>query len=76
METTNITKLKQLGILGEIRQRLGAENENDTSMDSRVNKLSNHDLTAAYCGWCLGSESWWNTLKVLFDSLERFDEEA
>lgn len=67
---TNIEKLNQVGILGDVRQRCGADDENDTSVDSRINEMDNSDLIAAWCGWHIGDGGWWRTMKMYFDSLE------
>lgn len=67
---TNIEKLKEIGILEEIRQRLGAENENDESKDNKINSISNHRLIKEYCTWQIGDGTWWDYMKSYFDQLE------
>lgn len=67
---TNIEKLTKVGILGDIRQRLGANDENDTSKDSRINKMDNSELLELWSGWRLGDGSWWTTMKRYYDELE------
>lgn len=69
----NVEKLKQIGILGDVRQRLGAENESDDSMDDKVNRLTNSQLVGAWSGWNLGDESWWTDMKRYFYKLESLD---
>jgi len=44
---TNVEKLTQLGIIGDVRQCLGADDENDTSVDDRINTMSNSGLVKA-----------------------------
>lgn len=44
--------------LGNIRQRLGAKDENDTSRDDEINAMSAEQLVAKKSGWELGDESW------------------
>lgn len=68
---TNVEKLIQLGIIGDVRQRLGAEDENDTSSDDRINKMDNSKLVEQWAGWHLGDGSWWATMKAYYDGLER-----
>lgn len=66
---TKIELLDQLGILGGIRQRLGAKDENDTSFDQRIEGMSNRRLVALDTGWELGDESWANNIFHLLDEL-------
>jgi hypothetical protein len=70
---TNVEKLEDIGILNEIRQRLGAEDELDESKDEKINNLSNHQLISAWCAWELGDKSWWDKMKQMFDRLEELD---
>jgi len=70
---TQIEKLEQVGILGEVRQRLGADDENDTAYDERINRMKNSDLIAKWSGWKLGDEGWWKEMKAMFDDLEELD---
>ncbi len=67
---TNVEKLEQLGILGEVRKRLGSGDESDDSCDSDINGMTNSDLVKHWCGWHLGYDSWWTTMKNYFDRLE------
>lgn len=71
---TNVEKLTQLGIIGAVRQRLGADDENDISKDKRINIMENSDLVKKWAGWYLGDESWWTTMKAYYDGLERLSE--
>lgn len=73
---SNIVNLMKLGMLGAVRQRLGAEDKDDTSYDEDILKMSNHDLVGSYCGWYLGDEGWWEKLKYKFDSLEELSKES
>jgi hypothetical protein len=68
---TNVEKLTELGIIGDVRQRLGADDENDTSEDARINKLDNSRLVKEWAGWNLGDGSWWTSMKAYYDGLER-----
>ena len=69
----NVEKLEQIRILGEVRQRLGADDKNDEKYDDDINEMSNHNLIRAYTGWNLGDGSWWDSLKGMFDDLEEID---
>jgi|GEM_PF-1881565 len=70
---TNVEKLEDIGILGEIRQRLGAEDKLDESKDEKINNLSNHQLISAWCAWKIGDKFWWEKMKQMFDRLEELD---
>lgn len=74
-EMNNIEKLYQVGGLGEIRKRLGAETGFDTVCDLEINEMTNDELVAAYCAWRLGSGAWWEQFKNMFDKLEKLDRE-
>lgn len=69
MENTKI--LDNIGILGEIRQRLGCENENDTHKDKSINKMSANEIIKEYAAWQIGDGHWWTMLKSHFDAIER-----
>jgi hypothetical protein len=70
---TNIEKLDELGILGNVRESLGADDAQDTSRDDTINHLTNRDLIAQWSQWHLGSKTWWITMKSMFDELEEMD---
>jgi len=73
MKKTNVQKLEELGILGDIRQRLGSQDEYDDSKDSKINQSNNSMLVRAWCGWHIGDGGWWDSMKYYFDSLEELD---
>ncbi len=68
---TNVEKLKELAIIGDVRQRLGSDDENDTSIDHLINEMSNYQLVKKWCGWNIGDEEWWVSMKHLYDELEK-----
>jgi len=71
---TNVEKLSRLGILQQIRQRLGAhDGAGDTLYDNDINEMSNTELISTWSGWILGDESWWDDMKHNFDELEELD---
>jgi len=70
---TNIEKLKKLGILGQVRQRQGANDENDGTYDEDINEMDNSKLIEQYCGWYLGDGGWWTDMKYNFDKLVEMD---
>lgn len=75
-KTTNVEKLKKIGILGAVRQRMGADDENDDVYDEDINKLGNSELVEKYCGWELGDGSWWTDFKYFFDSLCKMEQKS
>jgi len=38
-------------VMGMVRQRLGAEDENDTSKDDKIESMSKHEVFAACLEW-------------------------
>jgi hypothetical protein len=62
-------KLNELGILGDIRQRLGGEDENDSSLDSQIDLMSAHDIISEWSAWKLGSSEWWKQMNNMYNSL-------
>ena len=70
---TNIEKLKALGILGAVRQRQGADDQNDDTYDEDINEMDNSRLIEKWCGWHLGDGSWWTDMKYKFDKLVEMD---
>jgi len=68
---TNVEKLTRLGIIGHVRQRLGADDANDTRRDDLINKMNNSKLVEQWAGWYLGDGSWWTTMKGYYDELEK-----
>ncbi|MDD2944933.1 MAG: hypothetical protein PHG15_03785 [Acinetobacter sp.] len=51
-----LSKLKQLGILGDVRQALGADDEHDSSKDSRIISSTSEDIIGYYSQWNLGDK--------------------
>jgi hypothetical protein len=70
----NVEKLKEIGILGEVRQRLGAEDENDSGEDDRIERLDNVSLVAKWAGWYLGDDEWAREIIRKYKDLELFNE--
>lgn len=66
----NTAKLESLGILGDIRKRLGAEDEYDISQDTKINNMTPHQLVKEWCAWQLGDGTWWTQMKHYFDVLK------
>ena len=64
-------RLKDLGILGDIRQRLGADNENDTSFDKDIDQMTADELMYAWAAWKLGYGDWWTDMKKKYDRLRK-----
>lgn len=70
---TNVEKIQKYSsrILGDIRQRIGATDGNDTSCDSQINQMTPRQLTRAYTGWQLGDEGWADDIIDLYESLKK-----
>lgn len=78
--TKRLEFLQSLGILDDIRQRLGAhetepEENIDTSKDSKIETMSPLDLIRNVCGWQLGDENWAVSFISDYESIKKFDEE-
>lgn len=54
--------LEEMGLLGDIRERLGAEDENDTSFDTHITNMNMKEAVAKWSAWSLGDESWANNI--------------
>ena len=67
---TNVEKLTRLKIIGHVRQRLGASDENDTSLDSRINKISETAFVAGWTAWYVGGD-WLALMESYYDELEK-----
>lgn len=67
----NVQKLKELRILSDVRQRLGADNEDDERFDKQINSMSNAEIVKHWAGWNLGDDSWWTSMKYYFDELNK-----
>ncbi len=69
--TTNVEFLEanDKSSLGDVRQRLGAEDENDTSFDDKINEMSSQEIVEKWSGWNLGDEAWASQMIEMFTSL-------
>jgi hypothetical protein len=70
----NIEKLEKIGILGVVRKRQGAADENDDTYDEYINNMDDTKLVEQWAGWYLGDGSWWTQMKELFDKLVELNE--
>jgi len=57
-------------ILGAVRQRFGAVDEEDTQFDERIKKLEPIELVAKWSGWNLGDESWARIMISYYNTLQ------
>lgn len=69
----NIKKLRKIGILGDIREFIGADHSQDDSCDEEINKLDNSKLIELWFRYRLGDGSWWTGAKEWFDQMEEMD---
>jgi len=56
-------------ILTAVRQRLGASDENDNSMDKEIIAMTPKELISKWTGWVLGDESWGSMIINYYESL-------
>ncbi len=68
---TIIEILDQEGVLGDIRQRLGASDEFDTSKDNKISRMDARELTAVCYGWELGDDTWGYSIIDLYENLKK-----
>jgi len=71
-----IKHLARLNILGNIRQRMGADDEADDSVDFKIDKLTNQEAVEKASAWYLGDESWAREILYHYHELERMDKES
>lgn len=57
-------------VLRKLRGRLGLDDQEDSSLDLEIELMSNDAIVRELCTWELGSGSWWDGYKSLFDTLE------
>lgn len=58
-----------LSVLEAIRQRMDAEDENDTSKDKLIEQLTPLELVGKLSGWELGDESWGRKYVNIYNEL-------
>jgi hypothetical protein len=66
---TQLDKLNQ-AVLGDIRQRLGAKDENDTSHDEQISRMSANEMFDEWCNWN-GLIDWGPDLRHTLDHLRK-----
>ena len=67
----NVDFLELSGDIGDIRERLGAENEDDESFDEQINAMSSKEICMAWSGWNLGDGSWAKEIINMYLELEK-----
>lgn len=55
---------------GDIRQRLGAKDEKDTTFDDLIFEMSPKEVVAIWTGWVLGSNGWGHEIIDFYESLK------
>jgi len=66
------TELIPTRILTAVRQRLGAKDENDISMDKEIIGMNPRELVSKWTGWVLGDEGWGHMVIDYYESLKIF----
>ena len=69
----NLDELDYL-ILGDVRQRMGADNEKDTAFDDEIRQMTPDQIAEKWCGWNLGDESWARTILSIVRDAEEAEE--
>jgi hypothetical protein len=62
-------RLRDLGILGDIRQRLGAKDENDSSFDNQIDSMTADEIMSEWSACKLGSSEWWKDMNRKYNRL-------
>jgi len=61
-------------VLHAVRQRLGADNENDDSYDDQIKNMSPEDIVCEYSGWKLGDSEWGRDFIEIYKILAGIDD--
>jgi hypothetical protein len=69
MKIKEIEKRCGISFLNDIRQRLGAD-ENDDSQDEEIETKSEEELVELYSGWNLGDNAWGEDFVEQFKNLK------
>lgn len=69
---TKVEMCENLGILGDVRQRLGANDEDDISFDADIEQMNRVEIIEAWCGWNLGDSSWARHILRFYEGLAGF----
>jgi hypothetical protein len=62
-------RLRDLGILGDIRKRLGAKDEKDSSFDNQIDLMTADEIMSEWSAWKLGSSEWWKDMNRKYNCL-------
>lgn len=62
-------RLRDLGILGDIRKRLGAKDEHDSSFDNQIDLMTADEIMSEWSAWKLGSAEWWKDMNRKYNRL-------
>ena len=62
-------RLKDLGILGDIRKRLGAKDEHDSSFDNQIDSMTEDEIMCEWSAWKLGSSEWWKDMNSIYNRI-------
>lgn len=62
-------RLRDLGILGDIRQRLGAKDEHDSSFDDEIDFMTAYEIMSEWSAWKFGSDELWKDMYRKYNRL-------
>jgi hypothetical protein len=65
----NVETLRTLGVLGDVRRRLGADSADDETFDADINRMSPKAAAEAWSGWELGDEYWAEKIIRIYNAL-------
>ncbi len=60
-----------MNILEAVRQNLGAEDENDTSFDSKIIEMDAIEIMSCWSAWHLGDRSWAREIINKYEKLKK-----
>lgn len=66
-QTSNVTKLRNIGILESVANGLGANGGNDEDYYDRINNLTNDQIMGYY------SKSEYGNMDIFYDIIEKFN---
>ena len=72
---SNVEVLEHYGWIGDVRERMGASDENDTSKDDKINDLEPNEVVAKWVGWNLGDEMWCYTIIGMYEQIKQAKDE-
>ena len=76
MEMLEYLKAERQSLLEDVRQRLGAKDEDDDRFDNQINEMTPQEIVANWCGWTLGDNSWGNIIIGMYENITNATKEV